>query len=156
MRENVSEVIVGAVVILAAAGFLLYAAQATGLARISGSYDVTASFRSAEGVRVGTDVRMSGVKIGTVTQLRLNTDTFRADAVIAVDRGVPIPEDSTAVVATEGLLGGTYVEIVPGGSLDNLAPGAEIIDTQGAVSVLNLLLTYIGGGGGSSGPAPAP
>ncbi len=145
MRENLTEVIVGAVVLLVAGGFLAYAAQATGLGRSSTGYDVTASFRSAEGVSAGTDIRLAGVKIGTVTGLQLNPETYRADAVFTLQVGVPIPDDSSAVVSSEGLLGGTYIEIVPGGSLDVLAPGAEIIDTQGAVSLLQLLLQYVGG-----------
>ena len=59
---------------------------------------------------------------------------------------VPIPEDSSAVVASEGLLGGSFVEIVPGASFEALPDGGEILDTQGAVSLLNLLLQYISGG----------
>lgn len=147
MRENITEVSVGAVVLLVAAGFLSYAAQATGLTRAAGDFTLTASFRSIEGVTVGTDVRLAGVKIGTVTATALNPATYRADTVFALDRAVPIPDDSTAVVASEGLLGGTYVELVPGGSLNNLADGAEIVDTQGAVSLLDLLLKYVGGDG---------
>ncbi|NCT13247.1 MAG: outer membrane lipid asymmetry maintenance protein MlaD, partial [Rhodobacterales bacterium] len=134
-----------AVVLLVAGGFLAYAAQATGIGRSTAGYDVTASFRSAEGVSPGTDIRLAGVKIGTVTGLRLNPETYRADAVFTFQDGVSVPDDSSAVVASEGLLGGTYIEIMPGGSFDALIPGAEIIDTQGSVSLLQLLLQYVGG-----------
>lgn len=154
MRESRTEIVVGAVVIAAAVGFLGYMLQATGLSARSAGYEVSASFRSAEGVTVGTDVRMSGVSIGTVTGLDLNLDTFRADTQMRISADIPIPDDSTAVVASEGLLGGIYVEIVPGGSLDNLPDGAEILDTQGSISLLQLLVQFAAGGSQDSAPAP--
>lgn len=146
MKESLTEVVTGAVVLLAAGGFLAYAAQATGFSRGGDIMSLTASFRSVEGVTIGTDVRMAGVKIGTVTALALDPVSFRANTTLEVTSGLPIPEDSSAVIASEGLLGGNFVEIVPGASLDNLADGGEIVDTQGAVSLLNLLISYIGGG----------
>lgn len=145
MKESLSEVVVGAVVLVAAGAFLAYAAQATGFSHRGDTATFTASFRSVEGITPGSDIRMAGVKIGTVTAMSLDPMTFRALTTLTVDATIPIPEDSSAIVASEGLLGGNFVEIVPGGSLDNLPPGGEIIDTQGAVSLLNLLLTYVGG-----------
>ena len=153
MRESVTEVIVGAVVLVAAVGFLAYAAQATGFAEPAGDFDLKASFRSVEGVSVGTDVRMSGVKIGIVTAMFLNPETYRADTVLTLLDVVPVPNDSSAIVASEGLLGGNFIEIVPGGSLDMFADDAEIVDTQGAVSLLQLLLTYVAG---DTAAAPPP
>lgn len=146
MRENPAEVVTGAAVIAVAIAFLAYAAQATGFSASASGYPLTASFRSAEGVSVGTDVRLAGVKIGSVSGIALNPDTYRADAVFTVSHDVMVPDDSTAVIASEGLLGGTYIDIVPGGSFEMFAPGDQIIDTQGAVSLLSLLLTYVGGG----------
>jgi len=98
-------------------------------------------------VTVGTDVRMAGVKIGTVTGINLNPQTFFADTSITVQDGVELPDDSQIIVASEGLLGGSFIEILPGGSLTNLAAGDEIVDTQGAVSTLALLMKFAGGGG---------
>jgi phospholipid/cholesterol/gamma-HCH transport system substrate-binding protein len=153
MRESPVEVIVGAVVLVAAAGFLAYAAQATGFADRGGDFHLTASFRSIEGVTVGTDVRLAGVKIGTVTETRLNPQNYRADTVMTLVSEVPIPNDSSAIVASEGLLGGNFIEIVPGGSLENFPDGAEIVDTQGAISLLQLLLTYVAGDSTTAPPA---
>lgn len=150
MTENTTETLIGAVVLAVAAGFFLFASNNAGSALrggAGGEYPLTASFRSAEGVAPGTDVRMAGVKIGTVTSLKLDRETYRANAGLLVLGDVPIPDDSTAVVASEGLLGGTFVEIVPGGSLVNLDPGDDIEDTQSAVSLLDLLLKYVSGGG---------
>jgi phospholipid/cholesterol/gamma-HCH transport system substrate-binding protein len=146
MAENRAEVLAGAAVLAAAIGFLVYAGKETGVSGPSGSYELVASFRSVEGVRVGTDVRLAGVKVGTVTALDLNPETFFADAVLSVQENVLLPDDSAALISSEGLLGGNFVELVPGGSLDNLAAGAEIEDTQGAVSVISLMMKFAGGG----------
>ena len=146
MAESVTEVLTGAGVLVAAAGFLAYAAGGTGLVSRADSYPLTASFRSVEGITVGTDVRMSGVKIGSVTGLELNPKTFFADATVSLRNGVVVPDDSTILVASEGLLGGAFVEIQPGGSPNDLTPGAEIENTQGAISVISLLMKFVGGG----------
>ena len=144
MSENTTEVIVGGLVLAVAGFFLFFAGQTTGYgAGSSDNYELTASFRSAEGVSLGTDVRLAGVKIGTVTGMDLNPDTFRADVRFSVDQKIQVPDDSAVAVASEGLLGGTYVEIVPGGSPFNLDPGGEIEDTQGAVSLISLLLKFV-------------
>lgn len=147
MRENLTEVIVGCVVLAAAIGFLTYTMSTTGFGGKGDTYDLTASFRSVEGITAGTDVRLSGVKIGTVSQATLNAETFRGDTVFAIQNDTVIPDDSAAVIASEGLLGGNFVEIVPGGSLGNFENGAEIEDTQGAVSLISLLLKFVTGEG---------
>lgn len=147
MRENIVETLVGTAVVVVAAAFLVFTLQTTGGGGRTSGYSLNAAFRSAEGVSVGTDVRLAGVKIGTVTDMVLDAQTFRAVTVMDISADVPIPDDSTAVVASEGLLGGTFVEIVPGGSFDNYADGAQILDTQGAVSLTSLLLRFVSGGG---------
>jgi phospholipid/cholesterol/gamma-HCH transport system substrate-binding protein len=109
------------------------------------SYSVKASFRSAEGVSLGTDVRLAGVKIGTVTGLMLNPKTFRAETTFAVRRDVVLPDDSSVLISSEGLLGGNFVEVVPGGSTFDVQDGGELLDTQGAVSLISLLLKFVTG-----------
>lgn len=149
MRENTAEVVVGAAVLAAAAGFLWFILSATGVGGGTQGMALTANFRSAEGVSVGTDIRMAGVSIGTVSGLDLNLETYRAEATFAIDEGVLIPDDSAAVVASEGLLGGTFVELVPGGSFEMFADGAVIEDTQGAVSLIQLMMKFVGGEDGA-------
>jgi phospholipid/cholesterol/gamma-HCH transport system substrate-binding protein len=156
MAENLSEVIAGGAVLAAAVGFLVYAGQSTGYARSPDSYPLTASFRSVDGVSVGTDVRLAGVKVGTVTALSLNPQTYFAETTISLRKDVLLPDDSTILISSEGLLGGNFVELQPGGSPDMLAPGAEIEDTQGAVSLISLLLKFVGGGSDSQPAPPAP
>lgn len=145
MAEKKSEILIGAVVLATAIGFVGYTATFAGLTGISDSYQLTASFRSVEGVQVGTDVRLAGVKIGDVTELKLNPKTFRADAKFSVQNGIEIPEDSAISIASEGLLGGNFVEILPGGSPFNLDPEAEIEDTQGSISLITLLSKFVTG-----------
>lgn len=144
MRENLTEVLTGGAVLAVALGFLAWTAASTGAAARTDGYDLVASFRSAEGVREGTDVRLAGVKVGTVTDIALDPETYRARTVLTLADEVRIPLDSSAAVASEGLLGGTFVEIVPGGSFDYLAPGASFETTQGAVSLVSLLLAFVG------------
>jgi len=146
MSENTTEVLVGGVVLAAALGFAIFAGQAAGLSGSSADYDLNASFRSIEGIGVGTDVRLAGVKVGTVSEVSLNAETFRADVELSMQNGIEIPDDSAAVIASEGLLGGNFVEIVPGGSPYALAAGDELLDTQGSVSLISLLLKFVSGG----------
>ncbi|AZV77778.1 outer membrane lipid asymmetry maintenance protein MlaD [Parasedimentitalea marina] len=150
MSHNTTEVLVGGVVLAAAIGFAIYAGQATGLSQSGAEYQLNASFRSLEGVGVGTDVRLAGVKIGTVTDVELNPQTYRAETLFSVQQGIDIPDDSAIVVSSEGLLGGNFVEIMPGGSPFSFEPGDEIEDTQGAVSLISLLLKFVSGSGEES------
>ncbi|MGV8954989.1 MAG: outer membrane lipid asymmetry maintenance protein MlaD [Cypionkella sp.] len=152
MAENRAEVLAGAAVIVVAFGFLAYA---TGGARsaATGSYDLHASFRSVEGITPGSDVRLAGVKVGSITKLTLNPQSFYADATISIDKAIQLPVDSAILISSEGLLGGNFVEIQPGGSTENLAPGSEIEDTQGSVSLISLLMKFVSGGK-SDTPAP--
>jgi len=141
------ELAVGGVVLAAAIGFGIYAAQVAGVRAGGSSYPLTASFRSIEGISVGSDVRLAGVKVGTVTQIALNPDTYRAETTIAVADSTLIPDDSAIVISSEGLLGGNFVEINPGGSPFYFEAGDEITDTQGSVSLVALLLRFVGGEG---------
>ncbi|VAW01801.1 Phospholipid ABC transporter substrate-binding protein MlaD [hydrothermal vent metagenome] len=150
MSENLTEVIVGGVVLAVAAGFLVYAGKITGVtAGTQETYEMSASFRSADGVDVGTDVRLAGVKVGRVTKFELDTATFRANTRFTVLNGIELPDDSAVAISSEGLLGGNYVEILPGGSPITLSPGDEIEFTQGSVSLVSLLMKFTAGGSGS-------
>jgi phospholipid/cholesterol/gamma-HCH transport system substrate-binding protein len=157
MAESRAEVLTGAAVLAVALAFVLYATQGADLTGQAGSYPLRASFRSVEGITVGSDVRLAGVKVGTITDLRLNPQTFFADAMIAVRDPVQLPTDSAILISSEGLLGGNFVEIIPGGAPDNLSPGDEIEDTQGAVSLISLLMAFVGGKSDpAADPAPVP
>ena len=154
MSENVTEVIVGGIVVAVAAGFLVYAADVTGTTGGGADgYELNASFRSADGVNVGTDVRLAGVKVGRVTDISLDPQTYRARTTFTVTNEVEIPDDSAIVVASEGLLGGNFVEIQPGGSPFYFEPGDEIEFTQGSVSLISLLAKFVAGNNGGDAQA---
>jgi phospholipid/cholesterol/gamma-HCH transport system substrate-binding protein len=155
MAENATEVLAGGAVLAAAIGFLVYAGLDTGLGAENGSYPLTASFRSVEGISVGSDVRLAGVKVGSITELKLNPATFFADARISVQDDILLPDDTTILISSEGLLGGNFVELVPGGSPVNLGPGEEIVDTQGAIGIVALLMRFVGAMSGDPAPADA-
>ncbi|MBC7164793.1 MAG: outer membrane lipid asymmetry maintenance protein MlaD [Roseovarius sp.] len=145
MSENKSEILVGGIVLAVALGFLVYAGKTTGMTGGGGEYALTASFRSADGVSVGTDVRLAGVKVGRVTDIRLDPETYRAKTAFTVRDGINVPDDSAVAISSEGLLGGNYVEIMPGGSPFYFEPGDEIEFTQGSVSLVSLLLKFVSG-----------
>ena len=135
-----AELIAGAAVLAVAAGFLVWSAGAGMMPR--GSYPVVAAFPSIDGVEVGTDVRLAGVPIGRITAIRLNPETYYAEATISVPNNIALPVDSAALIQSDGLLGGGYVEIQPGGAIEMLPPGGEIEDVQGAVSLLSLMMKF--------------
>ena len=145
-QNSTTEIVTGGLVLAAAVGFLIYAAQVTGLgagAGAGGAYTLNASFRTADGVTAGTDVRLAGVKIGTVSGISLNPETFRADTQIALRGDVEIPDDSILAISSEGLLGGNFVEVLPGGSPFVLEAGDGFAETQGSVSLITLLLRFV-------------
>lgn len=147
MAGSRAEIAAGAAVLAVAAAFAVYAAKGAGLTAGRGdSYPLTASFRSVDGISPGSDVRLAGLKVGTISSLKLNPDTFMADAVIDIRSDIRLPTDSAILISSEGLLGGNFVEIMPGGALENLEPGDEIEDTQGSVSLVSLLMKFVSGG----------
>ena len=145
--NNPIEIAVGGLVLAGAIGFAVFAGQTAGLSGAGSTYPLSASFRSLEGVAVGTDVRLAGVKIGSVTDVALDIETYRATTVFGISQGVEIPDDSAVVISSEGLLGGNFVEIMPGGSPFYFEPGDEVTDTQGAVSLISLLVKFVAGSG---------
>lgn len=138
MANNVVETVIGAAVLVVAGGFLAYASQNADFGS-SDTYPLTAKFFSADGVAPGIDVRMSGVKIGTVGDLTLDKKTFEAVVVLTVGKEFEVPSDSSAKISSDGLLGGSYISIEPGGSEYPLEASEEIERTQGSVSLIDLL-----------------
>lgn len=147
MANHTTEVLVGGVVLGTAIAFFVYVAQATGVGPAGESTSYTARFNSVEGITVGTDVRLGGVKVGTVTSVDLDPQTFLAETMFTVASDIRLPEDTAVLIASEGLLGGSFMELLPGGSPFDLEPGAEIEDTQSSVSLIQLLLRFVTGSG---------
>lgn len=138
MQNSLVETLIGAAVIAVAGLFLAFAYSSTGSGAVSG-YDIVAKFNRVDGISVGSDVRLSGIKVGTVSALTLDPKNYAAVARLTVRPDVKIPDDSAVKITSEGLLGGQYMAIAPGGSTTDLKPGGEISDTQGAVDLVGLL-----------------
>ncbi len=149
MQNNTVETLIGALVVAVAGLFLFYAYTSTGAGRVSG-YDLYARFASADGIANGTDVRLHGIKIGTVSSTNLDPKTYQAIVHVTIRNDIKIPDDSTIKVTSSGILGGNYVAISPGGSDKMLASGGEIPNTQGSVDLFGLISKAVGGGGGAS------
>lgn len=147
MASNTSETLIGAAVVATAIGFLVYAGQVAGFSTEGETYELQAKFASAQGLNIGGEVQLAGVRVGTITTLELDVKTYQAVATFTVRSDVEIPEDSEAKVASEGLLGGNFLELTPGGSEYMLESGAEVEFTQGSVSLLNLLAKFATGSG---------
>jgi phospholipid/cholesterol/gamma-HCH transport system substrate-binding protein len=138
--SNAFETIVGAAVIAVAVGFFLYASKTAGVGGGAiGGYKVIAEFDNAQGVNIGTDVRLAGVKIGTVTGHSLNPENYMARVEMTLDPKVSLADDTAAKITSEGLLGGNFIAMDPGGSDVKLAEGSMMTLTQGAVDIWSLI-----------------
>jgi len=138
MQNSIVETLIGAAVIAVAALFFVFAYSSTGSAPISG-YDVIAKFNRADGVNVGSDVRLSGIKVGTVEKMALDPKTYNAVLTLALENSVKLPDDSSVRITSEGLLGNQYLSIEPGASEATIKPGGEIENTQGSIDLVGLL-----------------
>lgn len=158
LKDHVAEALAGLFVLVAAIWFVTFAWDRAGGGGAD-RYAISARFPDATGVSVGSDVRISGMKIGTVTHQSLDPASFQAVVTLAIDSNVTLPADSSAAITSEGLLGGSYIALLPGGDTDSLRPGDEIVDTQGATDLMGLIGSFInrGGdaGGGSADSAPS-
>jgi phospholipid/cholesterol/gamma-HCH transport system substrate-binding protein len=141
-RRNAVEVLSGAVVLLVAAGFLGYAVAHSGRGAVSG-YTLNAKFDHIDGLPVGSDVRMAGVKVGSVISARIDPQSYLALVTLSVRDGLKLPKDSSAAIDSDGLLGGKYLSLSPGGDTTMLQPGQTITITQSSVSLEQLLGKFI-------------
>ena len=153
MAGSAAETLIGAVVLAAAGGFLVYAANTADVSVAGGSYEVVAKFRKAEGLNEGGDVRIAGVKVGTISRMELDPQSYQAVIGISLRPSVEIPEDSSAKITAAGLLGDNFVAITPGASDYMLAAGDEIQYTQSSVNLIDMAGKLIHGGedGGDGG-----
>lgn len=144
--ERWGETLLGAAVVVVAVGFFAFAAAQAGQTESRGGYDLSARFQRVNGIDSGSDVRVSGVKVGVVRSVALDPETFEAVLVMSVGNGVQVPDESTASIASDGLLGGAYVNIEPAG-MDVLPAGGTIPNTRGSIDLLTLFASFAQGGG---------
>ena len=164
MNRNVIETIMGGVVLIIAVVFLVFAYSSANTGAVRG-YEVTAKFNNIGDLKRGSDVRISGIKVGTVVDTSLDPRTFLAQVHLSIDDNVKLPADTSARILSEGLLGGPYLSLDPGAEDKMIGPGGEITTTQDAVNIADLLGRFVFGSaqkqeeekpksGGASGATP--
>ncbi|CAA7622078.1 ABC-type transport system protein [Candidatus Terasakiella magnetica] len=134
MGRNLIETIMGAVVLAVAGFFMVFAYNHANLKKIEG-YELSASFASVGGLDTGADVKINGIKVGTVLSQVLDPQTFDAVIKLSVAHDVHLPDDSVATISSEGLLGGKFVKLIPGKSKTILAAGGTILQTKNFKSI---------------------
>jgi phospholipid/cholesterol/gamma-HCH transport system substrate-binding protein len=167
MGRNLIETLMGAVVLVVAGLFLLFAYSTTNVRPVRG-YTIIAKFERVDGLNPGSDVRLSGIKVGTVVDQKLEPSTYLAVVTMSIDQHVRLPVDTVAQITSEGLLGSNFVSLVPGAEDKVVAPGGELRFTQAPVNLVQMLGKFIfnsaesqGGGSGSANtpkdlPSPKP
>lgn len=158
-RDNIVEALIGLAVLLVAIGFVVFAYDRTEGGSFSDGYVLKARFPNVAGVSPGTDVRVAGIKVGSVATQAIDPATYQAVVELTVDKAIRMPIDSSAAITSEGLLGGNFIALSPGGDPVMLKPGEEITETSGATDLMALIGSYInqsGGGGGGAAPAAEP
>jgi len=142
-RENIGEALVGLFVIVFAAWFVSFAWATTGGGIKEGAIHVTALFPNSTGINVGSEVRVAGMKIGTVTDQKLDAQSYQVKTVLALDPTVKMPADSSAAITSEGILGQTFIALIPGGDTVPLKDGDTIADTQGSIDMMSMIGQFI-------------
>ncbi len=155
MKHNIVETIIGAVVLAVAVAFVVFAYSASGVRGVNG-YEVLARFERVDGVAVGSDVRIGGIKIGSIGDLSLDPKTYLAVVRLSIDRSVKLPVDTVASISSTGLLGDKFLALVPGGDEKMLEPGGVIQYTQASVSIENLIGQFMFSQGGADKKNEAP
>ncbi len=142
MRINMVEAVMGAIV-LAIASFFLVFAYTSSKGGVSAGYPLVANFDRIDGLAVGNDTRLSGVKVGSIVSIDIDPTTYLAQVVFTVRDDLTLPVDTVAEISSESLMGGKYIALVPGGAEKNLAPGGKITYTQSSVSFESLIGKYL-------------
>ncbi|MBN2751356.1 MAG: outer membrane lipid asymmetry maintenance protein MlaD [Rhodospirillaceae bacterium] len=129
MRKQIMESIMGAVVLLVAGYFLVFAYTSAQVREVNG-YHIKANFLKVGGLRVGSDVRISGIKVGSVIDQRLDQDTYEASLTFSIRPDLHLPVDTAASIATQGLMGDKYIRLEPGSMTEHLKGGDTLKNTR--------------------------
>jgi phospholipid/cholesterol/gamma-HCH transport system substrate-binding protein len=154
MKANMIEAVMGAIVLIIATFFLVFAYTSSKGGVYTG-YPLIAKFDRIDGLAVGNDVRISGVKVGSITSVTIDPKSFLARVVMTVQNGLALPTDSAAEIMSESMMGGKYIALVPGGSNKTLKPNERITYTQSSVSLESLLGKYLFSSKDNKSPGPS-
>ncbi|MPY76092.1 MAG: outer membrane lipid asymmetry maintenance protein MlaD [Alphaproteobacteria bacterium] len=138
MSRNIIETGMGAIVILVAVLFLVFSYSVSDLRPAQG-YDVIAKFNAVDGLTVGSDVRVAGVKVGTVVGERIDQSEYRAVVTMKINDNIELADDTAVRISSAGILGGKYVKLEPGSSKQMLQSGGELTNTKDVISLEELL-----------------
>lgn len=138
MKRNIVETIIGAIVLVVAVGFFAFAYTRTDGGTVSG-YEIVAEFTGVGTLGPGADVRISGIKVGSVLRQELDAETFMARVVLSIDDEVELPSDTSASIGMEGLLGGAFIALEPGGDIEMLENGGMILFTEAALDLASII-----------------
>lgn len=144
MKNNLFEIIVGTFVLLIAVFFFVFSFSKSGIST-SNTYQVLAKFDNIDGIGAGSDVKISGVKIGAVESSSIDIDNYQAIVRININEDIKIPTDSSAKITSSGLLGGKYIAIEIGAEEENINSNGVILFTQSGVNLEELLGKFIFG-----------
>lgn len=139
MKKNGIETLVGALVLVVAVSFLFFAYKTAGIRMEGSGYIIKAKFERIDGLHLGSDVRVGGIKVGTVVKQGLDPKSYLAELQFQIDDNVKLPKDSSAQIVSDGLLGNKYVSLVPGADEAMLKTGETIEFTQSAVNIETLI-----------------
>ena len=140
--HNYFDFLIGSLVLLCAIGFFFYSFKNSKISTNEG-YNIFAKFENADGITIGSDIKISGIKVGSIIEQSLDEKTFKANLKMNVLDNIKIPSDSSAKIVSEGLLGSKYISISLGGDEENLKDGQEILFTQSSVNFEDLLGKFI-------------
>jgi phospholipid/cholesterol/gamma-HCH transport system substrate-binding protein len=152
-RPNYAETLIGAAVVAIALVFAALAYYRTGAAGLSG-YEVNARLAKVDGLAVGTDVRLAGIKVGSVSSLTLDPKTYLVTVHMDVRNDIKLPTDSSILVTQAGFLGGQYLSITPGGDDKMMAAGSFFENAQGSIDVMSLVGRFANGSSLTNTPPP--
>src|SRR4051812_29619116 len=153
-QNGIAESLIGAAVVAVAVAFLAFSYYRTGGGSLAG-YEVNAKVAKADGLAVGTDVRLAGIKVGTVSDLTLDPQTYLVTVHMNIRNDVKLPVDSSVLVTQAGFLGGQYLSITPGGENKMMTAGAFFENAQGSIDVMGLVNRFTGGGAPQAPAQPA-
>lgn len=143
MKNNMVETVTGALVIVVAVGFFTFVYKTADVRAGSGGYLLKARFESIDGITTGSDVRVSGIKVGSVVDQTLDNESYEAVVTMTIDPKVKMPLDSSAKVTSDGLLGSKFISLEPGGDVEMLKEGETVEHTQGSIDLFGMISKFL-------------